>query len=180
MSRGTGEGKTGRSPRRFAPRRVVQYPVATQPGAMLWTMSRGISLMELLLVITLTGLLALLAVPSWGAVRDRLAVAGATELVTAAHTRARLVAAAERRPAVLLLTADSLILRVVESPTDTVERWRAVGPRQEGVEVTGMPKVVLFAPSGATFGLANATYQLSRGDARKQVVVSRYGRVRVN
>ena len=128
----------------------------------------------------MAAILLLIAYPGWGALRDRIAVNRAVDLLVAAHARARLIAASEQRASLLALTADSLVLRVPESEADTVERWRAPGPLQDGVSVTGMPKLVRFAPSGATLGAANATYELSRGVARRQVVVSRYGRIRVN
>jgi len=72
-----------------------------------------------------------------------------------------------------------LRLSAVESPIDTFERWRGDGPSDLDVVVTGMPRQISFAPSGVTTGFANATYTLVRGSARKQVIVSRYGRVRI-
>jgi len=141
-------------------------------------MKRGVTLVELLVAITLAGTLLLFAVPSLGALRDRLAVEAATSGIVAAHARARIIARAERRLTILALTVDSAVVRVVEGP-DTLERWRGPGPREHGVEAGGFPRSILFAPSGVTLGLANASYLVARGTARKQVVVSRYGRVRV-
>ena len=142
-------------------------------------MQRGSTLIELLIAIMLAGLLAALAIPGLSALHDRLAVETATEAILAAHIRARLVAVTERRVAVLTLTVDSLVLRAVETPADTAPRWHGPGPALQGVAITGVPRNILFAPSGVTMGIANATYLLTRGGARKQVVVSRYGRVRV-
>ncbi len=142
-------------------------------------MRRGVTLLELLIVILVTTLLVSLALPALGALHDRLAVDAVTEELVAAHTRARLVAVAERRVAVLTLTADSLVVRVVEAPLDTVVRWRGEGATAQGVLVTGMPRSVLVGPSGVTMGAAQRTYVLTKGTARKQVVVSRYGRIRV-
>jgi prepilin-type N-terminal cleavage/methylation domain-containing protein len=142
-------------------------------------MRRGVTFIELLIVIVLTTLLASLALPTIAALHDRLAVDAVADALLAAHARARLVAVTERRVAVLTLTIDSLVVRVIEAPADTVPRWRNEGPAAQGVAVTGMPRSVLVAPSGVTMGLANGTYVLTRGAARKQVVVSRYGRIRV-
>jgi prepilin-type N-terminal cleavage/methylation domain-containing protein len=142
-------------------------------------MRNGITLVELLLVIVVAGMLATIALPGIAALHDRLAVDAAAQAVVAAHTRARIAALAEHRTMLLTLTADSLLLRAVESPVDTIERWRGDGPTDHDVTVVGMPRLVAFAPSGVTMGFANATYALTRGSAHKQVIVSRYGRVRV-
>jgi type IV fimbrial biogenesis protein FimT len=142
-------------------------------------MPRGFTLVELLLTMTLAGVLLAIAVPGFGALRDRLAVDDAAAAITAAHTRARIVARAERRVAVLALTPDSIVLRIVVSPGDTLERWRGPGPGTGGVTTAGLPRTVLFAPSGVSMGLANGTYSVARGGFRKQVIVSRYGRIRL-
>jgi Tfp pilus assembly protein FimT len=132
-----------------------------------------------LIVILITGLLATVALPGIAALHDRLAVEAATQAIVAAHTRARTAALAERRTMILALTVDSLVLRAVESPVDSIERWRDAGPALRGVAASGMPRLISFAPSGVTMGFANATYTLSRGVATRSVIVSRYGRVRV-
>jgi prepilin-type N-terminal cleavage/methylation domain-containing protein len=142
-------------------------------------MQRGFTLVELLIVVTLVGTLLLFAVPSLGALRDRLAVEAAASAVASAHARARIIARSERRLTILALAADSIVVRVVETPADTLERWRGPGPRAQGTETAGFPRSILFAPSGVTIGVANASYLVARGAARRQVVVSRYGRVRV-
>jgi Tfp pilus assembly protein FimT len=141
-------------------------------------MRRGTTLLELLLVILLTGILALIALPSLAALRDRLAVTEAASLVSNAHARARLLAVVEQRVAVLTLTPDSLVVRVVESPGDTSARWQARGPTAWQVTSTGFPREITFAPSGVAFGFANGTYEFTRGSAARRVIVSRYGRVR--
>ena len=142
-------------------------------------MRHGFTLIELLLAILIAGILATMALPGITALHDRLAVDAAVQSVVAAHTRARTAALAERRTMVLELSADSLVLRAVESPIDSIERWRGEGPVARGVSATGMPRLVAFAPSGVTMGFANATYTLTRGSATRSVIVSRYGRVRV-
>ncbi len=142
-------------------------------------MRNGITLVELLIVIVIAGVLATIALPGITGLHDRLAVDAAARAVAAAHTRARIAALAEQREMILTLTADSLLLSAVESPVDTIERWRGDGPADRDVAVAGMPRRVAFAPSGVTMGFANATYTLTRGSARKQVIVSRYGRVRM-
>jgi len=143
------------------------------------SMTRGTTLPELLVGLVLLGLITLMALPAFSRVRDRLAVESAAQALAGAHARARLVAVTERRNVLLTLAPDSLVLHALESPTDTVERWRSAGPAAEGVTTTGLPRRVGYAPSGVSLGLANGTYTITRGAARRQVVVSRYGRVRI-
>lgn len=142
-------------------------------------MRNGITLLEMLIVLVMAGILATIALPGIMGLHDRLAVDAAARAVVSAHTRARIAALAEHREMILTLTPDSLRLSAVESPIDTFERWRGDGPSDLDVVVTGMPRQISFAPSGVTTGFANATYTLVRGSARKQVIVSRYGRVRI-
>ena len=174
-----GRASPGPGPRRPAPFCVARNRFRRGGRATLVAMRYGATLLELLVVLAIVGLVALIAVPPIGALHDRLAVNQAAETITSAHTRARLVAVAERRIAVLTLTADSVMLHVVESVADTVLRWRGAGPAAEGVAAAGLPRRVFFAPSGVTIGVANGSYVLTRGGARRQIIVSRYGRMRV-
>ncbi len=142
-------------------------------------MTRGTTLVELLLVLTLIAILAGLAMPGIAALRDQWAVQEAARAIVDAHARARLLAITERRVILLTLEADSLALRVLVTPSDTADRWHRDGPAGSGVAVTGMPHRVTFAPTGIPYGFANNSYTLTRGAAQRQVVVSRYGRVQV-
>lgn len=142
-------------------------------------MKTGATLIELLLVLIILGLVLLLGLPRVGQLHDRLAVEQAVARLLEAHARARLLAVAERRVAVLSLSADSIVISVVEGAADTTPRWRARGTLADGVSTTGLPRRVLFGPAGAATGAANGTYVVTRGAARRQVIVSRYGRIRV-
>ncbi len=142
-------------------------------------MPRGATLLELLLALTLLAAVLAITLPAARDSRDRLLARHWAATVVAAHSRARHTALAEQRVALLTVSADSLVLRAVVAPGDTQTRWRTGGPLLDGVTLTGGPRTIAFAPSGVAFGLANATYTLRRGSALKQVIVSRYGRVRV-
>jgi hypothetical protein len=89
-----------------------------------------------------------------------------------------MTAVIESRPALLLVRADSLILSVIDG-VDTLPRWAAPGARVVGVTLTGPIRPLVFSPLGITLGLSNATFVLGRGGASRQVIISRYGRVRV-
>ena len=142
-------------------------------------MHRGTTLPELLLVLLVAGVLLGLGLPALGALHDRLATDQAARALVAAHLRARLVARLEQRRVVLDADSASLRLWSIESVADTVLRWEGGGPGGEGVTATGLPHRMTYGPAGNALGLANVTITLRRGAARRQVVVSRYGRARL-
>lgn len=141
-------------------------------------MSRGVTLVELLLVLVLVGMLTALGAPRFARTLDQLAVDRAARAIMAAHLRARLTAITEGRHSLLIVTADSLVIRLDEPP-DSAPLWWGAGAAVEGVALVGPSRPITFAPTGVTIGFANATYSLRRGDASRQVVVSRWGRVRL-
>jgi prepilin-type N-terminal cleavage/methylation domain-containing protein len=140
-------------------------------------MRRGTSLPELVVVIALAGLVAALAVPSVRHAMDRRAVELAIQQVTGAHLEARLFTIRTRRPALLLLSADSMVLRSAFAGETTVV-WRRPGPRSFGVGVTGNARTLRFIPTGYTIGGSNISYTVTKGNARRRVVISRLGRLR--
>lgn len=142
-------------------------------------MTRGTTLTELLLVLTLMAIVTGLTAPRLVLLRDQWAVQDAARAIVDAHTRARLLAITERRVIQLALSTDSLVLRARVTPADTALRWRHTGPAGGGVTATGMPHLITYAPSGIPYGFANNSYTLTRGSAHRQVVVSRYGRVQL-
>lgn len=141
-------------------------------------MTRGTTLLELLLVLAITGIVLAISGPVVSPWLDRTSVDRAARELVAAHRRARATAVLESRVSLLLIGPDSLLLRVVVG-SDTITRWSAPGPAAAGVSLTGPAYPLLFSPVGWTFGVSNGTYLLRRGRATRQVVVSRLGRVTV-
>lgn len=137
------------------------------------------TLIELLVVVALAGAIASLT--AWTAARwaDRARVETAAGQVLDAYRRAQAVARAWGRPAELVVSADSLVIRAVWHQ-ETTEVWRTMGPAQAGVTISPALHTTTFLPTGAAQGVANVSHLLVRGAARRQVVVSRLGRVRVN
>jgi prepilin-type N-terminal cleavage/methylation domain-containing protein len=141
-------------------------------------MRRGVSLLELVVVIAVAGVLAAIALPPARRILDGIAVERAAQAVVAAHRVARFTAIVRGCRTLLLVGADSLMVRSIER-TDTLTRWVHPGPAQTAVTLVGPSHSLAFAPTGLPLGVSNATFQFSRGSAVRRVVVSRLGRTRI-
>ena len=141
-------------------------------------MNRDFTLLETLVTLLIAGLILAFAVPRLGEMLDRVAVSAAAREIAAAHSRARVIAVTEGRVSLLSVRPDSLVLLVIEG-TDTVARWAAPGPAAAGIALSGPARPLMLAPTGVGFGVSNATYTLSRGMAARQVIMSRWLRVRI-
>jgi len=139
-------------------------------------MRRGVTLLELVLVLAILGLAAGIAIPPFQRVADRLAVHHAALEIVSAHRRARFSAILKNQMVELTIRADSLAIRIPGTPSDL---WHALGPDAEGVSLTGPTRPMVFSPVGLTVGVSNASFRLSRGAATRTVIVSRLGRLRV-
>lgn len=134
------------------------------------------SLLEVLTALATSGLLLAGAVQQAHRYRDRLAVDRAQSLVLNSYRRAQSAARAWGRPAELLVSGDSIVIRSM-GIADSVELARLPGPRQDGVALAPPSHRAVFSPSGLALGAANVTHSLSRGAVQRAVVVSRLGRV---
>ena len=144
-------------------------------------MSRGVTLLELVVVLAVVGILAGTIIPGSAALSDRLAVEHQAARVLVAYRSAWLAARSQQRIAILRVCQDSLSIRTVPgagSP-DTLLAWLAPGPAAGGVTLSSPAHTSVFGPDGLAMGLANARHVLTKGGARRQVVVSRLGRIRV-
>lgn len=136
---------------------------------------RGATLVELVISLTVLGVLTSIAVPRASAVVDRVSVRGATQDVVLAMAAAR--AAAARRGAYASFIADPRTgrLRVVSGGETLLERDEG---RTRGVRLEATRESVTFAPGGLGWGAANTTVVVSRGARSDTIVMSRLGRVR--
>jgi prepilin-type N-terminal cleavage/methylation domain-containing protein len=141
-------------------------------------MRHGITLIELLIVITLVSLLGMITLPRFSRPLASLRVEQEAHRVAAAHTRARMIAVTSSRVALLRITPDSMTIGTVEGG-DTIAQWRGPGPAAAGVSLAAPDRTLLFAPVGITYGVSNGTWTLSYRGVVRRVVVSRLGRVRI-
>lgn len=137
-------------------------------------MTRGTTLLELLLVLCLLALLATLAVARVATAADRAAVEaarvrGALEAARGAGLRLGTVAA-------LQFGAGAWEVRAVVQGVETTA-WRAAGT-SAGITLEGGGDPIRFGPSGLAVGVSNRTLRIRRGEVTRDVVVSRLGRVR--
>jgi prepilin-type N-terminal cleavage/methylation domain-containing protein len=139
-------------------------------------MRRGVTLIELALVLAILGLTMAVALPAFRRMGDSLAVQHAALEIISAHRRARMSAILRNRPLELTIAADTLSIRVRGAAATL---WFAPGPGAEGVSLAGPPRSFTISPVGLTDGLSNATIRLTRGTATRAVVVSRLGRLRL-
>ena len=143
-------------------------------------MTRGVALLELLMVLAIIGLIAGMVIPGSAALADRVAVEHQVARVVTAYRSAWVAARMRQQLAILRVSADTLAIHTVPyaGHPDTSLAWLATGPRLAGVALAGAHTSV-FGPDGLGLGLTNATHVLSKGNAVRRVVVSRLGRVRV-
>lgn len=132
--------------------------------------------MELIAVLVIVGILCGIASPHLTRMLDSAAVTEAANQIAGAHRRARITAIL--RGGVMVLTIDSTAI-VIQSRDDTTTLWREAGPAALGVTLAGPGRTVMFSPVGLALGVSNATYTVTRRHARRAVVVSRLGRVRI-
>ena len=136
---------------------------------------RGLTLVELMMVCTLIGLVAGIAVPRAGTMLDALRLSQASHEVAAAVTLAR--AAAIRRGAYARLIVDTARGEVrIEAGLDTLHR-RSVGAMHR-VILRASRDTITYAPNGLGYGVANSTIVIASGARAETVTVSRLGRMR--
>lgn len=140
------------------------------------TMHRGVSLVELLVVLTIVAILLGLLAPRWAVQRDRLAVHRATTEVAGFYTAARYAALVRARQ--VRLEFDGAVLRAVyEGGVDSTFLVRA-GPERHGVTLAASRGVIRIGPDGLGFGAANTRLVLHRGAAADTLTTSRLGRIK--
>ncbi|HET7631473.1 MAG TPA: GspH/FimT family pseudopilin [Gemmatimonadaceae bacterium] len=137
--------------------------------------TRGNTLLELVIVLAMTGLLLGIVGPPAAAMMDRAAVRAAGDDLVTWFARARREALARRRPVWLVL--DTLHRRALLRVPGVGTRTRPLGSIY-GVTLSVTRDSMAYDARGFGYGAANLTVVLSRGRVNESVIVSRLGRVR--
>jgi prepilin-type N-terminal cleavage/methylation domain-containing protein len=138
-------------------------------------MQRGTTLPELLLVLTIMGILGTIAIPRAARWRDRVSVrSAALETVAALAAARRWSLSRSSRTAVTFDTGAATL--TVRSYSDTITRRNLAS--SHGVTLSASRDSIAYAPNGLGYGASNLTIVLQRGAAAESIFVSRLGRVR--
>jgi prepilin-type N-terminal cleavage/methylation domain-containing protein len=141
-------------------------------------MRRGVSLVELVVVIGIIALLAGITFPAAWRAYDAIVAERTAQAVVAAHRVARFSAIMRNCRTLLTILPESVIVRAIEKG-DTLTIWTRAGAAADGVLLTAPSRALAFAPTGIPLGVANATVRLERGSAIRRVIISRLGRTRI-
>jgi prepilin-type N-terminal cleavage/methylation domain-containing protein len=138
-------------------------------------MRRGTTLPELLVVLTIVGILGTIAMGRTAALRDRMSVrAAATETVATFALARRWSVSRATRTAITFDTVS--VALIVQSYGDTIANRRLAS--SHGVGMSASRDSMAYAPNGLGYGASNLTIVLSRGASAETIFVSRLGRVR--
>ena len=138
-------------------------------------MRRGLTLLEITIVIAIIALVAAIATPALLHRLDRARVRHATGELLGALGLARSTAVA--RESAVTVSFDSVRAAVtVAAGADTLVT-RMLGAIY-GVGVRSNRDSLVYGPTGLGFGAANQSVVITRGGAADTVIVSRLGRVR--
>ncbi len=135
----------------------------------------GFTLIEIVLVISLAGILAAITLSKAGSFIDRIEVRGATTEAESMFSRARHIAIARGIQTTLDIdpARQSLSIRTATEFLSS----RDLG-LTHGVDISTNKTSITYSPIGVGYGAANFTMILSRGRAADTIYVSRLGRVR--
>lgn len=138
-------------------------------------MRRGLTLLELAVVIAIIALTAAIGTPALLRRLDRSRVRHAVSEIVSALAMARTTAVAQAtHVAVLFDSVRSTVVVVAGSDTLVL---RSLG-EIHGIELHSNRDSTVYGPMGLGYGAANQSIVVRRGAAADTVVISRLGRVR--
>ncbi|HLB36659.1 MAG TPA: GspH/FimT family pseudopilin [Gemmatimonadales bacterium] len=139
-------------------------------------MRRGVTLLELAMVLTIVGVLSAMAFPRAARWLDAIAVSRAAGEIASFYQTARFKAIFRSQRVRLEFGQDTL-RAVFEGPSDSVFlKWP--GPARHGVSLVATRPVIRIQPNGLGLGAANTKVVLKKGMAAESVTTSRVGRLK--
>lgn len=136
---------------------------------------RGTTLLELLLVLVLTSLLTAIGLPRLGGWRDRQAARAGAALVATMLDRGRSTAIRLARPVEVAHRAGLIEVVALLDTGRTLTVTRGV---PTGLVVSGLDRAVQFGGDGLGVSASNRTVVVQARAHRRQVIISRLGRIR--
>jgi prepilin-type N-terminal cleavage/methylation domain-containing protein len=139
-------------------------------------MERGMSVIELVAVLVVSGILLAIALPRWAGYRDGVAVRQAALEVATFYQAARHAAIRRATRVRIELRPDSLVAVYEAAADSTFLVWP--GPSRRGVGLHVSRGVIRVDPMGLGYGAANTTIVLHRGAVADSLTTSRLGRLK--
>jgi prepilin-type N-terminal cleavage/methylation domain-containing protein len=140
-------------------------------------MSKGFTLLELIVVIAIAAVLVAFWAPRAASLMDWIETERAVRDVTTALAVGRNGAVLQSTRARVTIGPDTL--RIDRFGAQGWEPWwRTPGPSSHGVTLATSNPVVIFGPTGMGWGASNTTVVLRRGSQAETITMSRVGRVK--
>jgi prepilin-type N-terminal cleavage/methylation domain-containing protein len=146
------------------------------------TSRRGISLVEMLMVVVLIGMMLAVALPKAGELYDHAMVRSARTALTNLYNATRVASRASNQVAVLRLNAGVVVLERNQPFPSTAKDTVTMGgkfhdfPARYGVTITG-PDSVRVDPRGMLMDAGPHTWVFTRDGWSDSVMVNSYGRI---
>jgi Tfp pilus assembly protein FimT len=140
-------------------------------------MNRGISLVEVMIVVVLAGMVGGFGLRPVLALRDRIKVQASVNDVSAFYRRMRFMALFSGLPVRLEIRGDSAVGYLVAAGGDSVAAV-SNSARRRGVRMKATRGTLMLSGSGIGQGAANTSIVFDRGLASDTLVTSRLGRLR--
>lgn len=140
-------------------------------------MSKGFTLLEMLVVVGVAGALLALWLPRAARLQDWLETERAARDVTTALAVGRNGAVMQSTRARVEIASDTLRIDRL-GPSGWKPMWRSPGPSSHGVTLEVSNPIVTFGPTGMGWGVSNTRIVLRRGSQAETITTSRVGRVK--
>ncbi|HEV2750318.1 MAG TPA: GspH/FimT family pseudopilin [Gemmatimonadales bacterium] len=140
-------------------------------------MRRGITLVELAVVVAIVAIVTAITLPRLGGLLDWMAVNAAAQEISTAMAVARSSAIMQGTRSRAVIAADTLrIDRWLGDSWGSLERWP--GPNAHGVTLEVSNPEIVFDPIGLGWGVSNTKVVVRRGGRSEMITVSRLGRIK--